>query len=277
MSNKESSTTAEAEAAATTTVQTSSSPTTSLVSSVPNDEPQWISDYEIDPKWICAVTSLKHVIQCTVQDISNSTRTGDVVRNGATLRLFLTYRSTSPAPSANATTSTTSTDNVDDDSMLPKTLVLKQVAPNGLLQSKQLGLAREAYFYKHVLLTTDDNASATTTTSSPKQHILQPFLPKVYYAHGDMKTGSKFVLMEDFPMPPLSQEKDKDDNDNDNDNTMPLSSSSSTTTTSTTSTSYYVDSGILFGPGNPNNWKRNLKQMIQSAIGHLQWYLHRTR
>lgn len=58
-------------------------------------------------------------------------------------------------------------------------------------------------------------------------------IPVVYYAHGDWETGEKVILMED------------------------LSSSSPT----------YVDSGILFGPGNPNNWKRDLSGMITQAYG----------
>lgn len=59
-------------------------------------------------------------------------------------------------------------------------------------------------------------------------------IPTIYYADGDCETGQKVVLMED------------------------LSSSSPK----------YVDSGILFGPGNPNNWKRDLDAMIAHAYGN---------
>jgi hypothetical protein len=55
-----------------------------------------------------------------------------------------------------------------------------------------------------------------------------PCIPKVYYATGDMQNGTKFVIMED-----LSKD--------------------------------YIDSGILFGPGNPNNWDRDLPARIASA------------
>ena len=50
-------------------------------------------------------------------------------------------------------------------------------------------------------------------------------LPTIHYAWGDMTTGSKVVVMED-----LSQQS--------------------------------VDSGIFFGPGNPNNWNRDLPAMV---------------
>lgn len=53
-------------------------------------------------------------------------------------------------------------------------------------------------------------------------------IPKIHYSSGDMSDGSKIVVMED------------------------LSGS-------------FVDSGILFGPGNPNNWNRDLKRRIDNA------------
>jgi len=56
--------------------------------------PVWISDNKIDPSWIndnIHIHSLDgHVSECVVKDISNDTRKGDVVRNGATLLLQLT-------------------------------------------------------------------------------------------------------------------------------------------------------------------------------------------
>ena len=48
--------------------------------------------------------------------------------------------------------------------------------------------------------------------------------PKIYYSCGNFETGEKCIIMEDV--------QDA------------------------------VDSGILFGPGNPNNWNRNLRDMI---------------
>eukprot|EP00128_Syssomonas_multiformis_P005158 Colp12_sorted_trinity150504_noHs@13627 len=52
-------------------------------------------------------------------------------------------------------------------------------------------------------------------------------VPKVLYAKGDMKTGIKHTIMEDL--------------------------------------SEYVDSGVLFGPGNPNNWQRDLATLTKRA------------
>jgi len=57
-------------------------------------------------------------------------------------------------------------------------------------------------------------------------------IPKIYHSFGDMASGSKVVIMEDL------------------------------------STSSYIDSGILFGPGNPNNWMRNLPAIITQAYGN---------
>jgi len=53
-------------------------------------------------------------------------------------------------------------------------------------------------------------------------------IPNIYYSHGDMSDGSKIVFMEDL-------------------------------------SSRYIDSGILFGPGNPNNWSRDLETKIGNA------------
>lgn len=98
-------------------------------------------------------------------------------------------------------------------------MVLKQLAsdlegnalPQRAALSVNLGLAREGLFYKHVA------------------GQLGELVPKVVYAHGDMVTGHKCVIMEDL--------------------------------------SDYVDSGALFGPGNPNNWKRTLSTYEERA-GH---------
>jgi hypothetical protein len=56
---------------------------------------------------------------------------------------------------------------------------------------------------------------------------LGDIIPRVVYSHGDMKTGVKHVIMENL--------------------------------------SDYVDSGILFGPGNPNNWNRDLPTLVKRA------------
>jgi len=54
-------------------------------------------------------------------------------------------------------------------------------------------------------------------------------IPKIYYSYGNYETGEKVVIMEDL--------RDT------------------------------IDSGILFGPGNPNNWKRDLPNMIADRFG----------
>lgn len=56
----------------------------------------------------------------------------------------------------------------------------------------------------------------------------QDLVPKIYYSYGDFATGEKIIIMEDIHNA--------------------------------------IDSGVLFGPGNPNNWKRNI-QAISSKAG----------
>lgn len=138
-----------------------------------------------------------------MQDISNETRKGDKAKNGATLKLHVSFLKKN---------------NDDKDNKSTLSLVIKQVTPSGLELSRNLGLAREALFFNRL-------ASVIPTRSNSHQGAQ---IPKVYYAYGDMKGGSKVVLMED-----LSHN--------------------------------YIDSGILFGPGNPNNWKRNLHKMLSEA------------
>jgi len=53
-------------------------------------------------------------------------------------------------------------------------------------------------------------------------------IPKIYYSYGDMESGSKVVFMEDLSF-------------------------------------NYIDSGVLFGKGNPNNWKRDLESIVKKA------------
>lgn len=168
--------------------------------------PRWISDTNIDPKWIEEVTNLKGVTQCAVQDISNATRKGETIRNGATLKLLISFAASKDKP--------------------PLSLIIKQI-PNaaGRAQSRMLGLAREAHFYNHL---------APKILGETGRQII----PKIYHAHGDMKQGSKLVLMEDLSPPSTDDADDKET---------------------------FLDSGILFGPGNPNNWSRNLPERIAQA------------
>jgi len=116
------------------------------------------------------------------------------------------------------------------------TLVAKQVPNSRLGLSRKLGLAREALFYDILApkigmsLTKSSNhqSSSCKGEKNDLQIISIPSIPKKYYSFGDMTEGSKFVVMED-----LSRD--------------------------------FIDSGILFGPGNPNNWRRDLDSMIAHA------------
>jgi hypothetical protein len=55
----------------------------------------------------------------------------------------------------------------------------------------------------------------------------QNLFPKIYYSYGDFKTGKKVIIMEDIHNA--------------------------------------IDSGVLFGTGNPNNWKRDIKAISSKA------------
>jgi Ecdysteroid kinase-like family len=106
-------------------------------------------------------------------------------------------------------------------------LVIKQCTPTGLSMSQQLGLAREACFFNQLASRVEFQNLEAIKDNDSKQGT--PCIPKVYYAYGDIQSGNKFVIMEDL-------------SDN------------------------YIDSGILFGPGNPNNWNRDLPAKIASAF-----------
>eukprot|EP00980_Cylindrotheca_fusiformis_P001772 scaffold405_cov132-Cylindrotheca_fusiformis.AAC.24 len=55
----------------------------------------------------------------------------------------------------------------------------------------------------------------------------QHLIPRIYYSYGDFATGTKIVIMEDIHDA--------------------------------------IDSGVLFGPGNPNNWKRDIEAISSRA------------
>jgi hypothetical protein len=163
--------------------------------------PLWITDSRIDPSWIKEkMPMFQDSSECVVQDISNETRKGAKVKDGATLLMQLE----SPS-NENGTT-----------------LVAKQVPATGLALSCKLGLAREAMFYNTL-------APKIRIPSYNGDDTRAPCIPKIYYSYGDMSDGSKIVVMEDL-------------------------------------SAGFVDSGILFGPGNPNNWKRDLKSKIADAF-----------
>jgi hypothetical protein len=176
---------------------------TTDVSSAPNrsaDElPVWLSDDEIDPKWISHnVEGFKDAVvtKAIVIDMSNAGRKGDKPKFGASLLLEL---------------------RLEDETT--KTLVIKQIPPTGIPLSQQLGLAREAYFFNQLASKIKLRECIGDST---------PCIPRAYYATGDIQHGTKFIIMED-----LSKD--------------------------------YIDSGILFGPGNPNNWDRDLPARIAAA------------
>ena len=60
------------------------------------------------------------------------------------------------------------------------------------------------------------------------QESMGSILPRVYFSQGDMATGEKRTIMEDLG-------------------------------------DGWIDSGILFGPGNPNNWERDLATLAKQA------------
>ena len=156
----------------------------------------WRNETSIELSWLLdKLPRYKRIIDCSVKDISNTHRKGDVPRNGTTLLLVIHAQKT------------------DADCSVFETFVMKQVPPSGLIASARLGLAREAIFY-------DQLAWSLRTTDG--------FIPFIAYSHGNMKDGSKVILMEDL----------SDD---------------------------YVDSGVLFGPGNPNNWNRDLEKLIATS------------
>lgn len=176
--------------------------------------PVWVSDSKIDPSWIKEkMPNFHHVSECVVEDISNETRKGSKIKDGATLLLKLVSQK---------------------DRNDVTTLVAKQVPQAGLTTSRRLGLAREAMFYNtlapKVRIPSSPNSYEDTCSGEVANHksICAPCIPKIYYSFGDMSDGSKTVIMEDL-------------------------------------SGGFVDSGILFGPGNPNNWKRNLKSKIDDA------------
>ena len=87
--------------------------------------PVWIDDDHIDPAWIHQRTGLS-CTECHVQDISNETRRGSRVRDGATLKLSLTLARDEQSASPSGSSSLS--------------LIIKQVPEHSQLRSKQLGL-----------------------------------------------------------------------------------------------------------------------------------------
>lgn len=166
--------------------------------------PVWLDENHIDPAWIRHHTGLA-CTDCSVEDISNETRKGERVRDGATLKLAVSLETSSSEEEG------------------PLSLIIKQVPEKGRPLSQQLGLAREALFYNQ--LAADVEA---TKQEQEESDTTNKMIPKVWYAHGEMTSGEKIIIMEDL-------------------------------------SSISIDSGVFFGPGNPNNWKRDLKTMASRA------------
>ncbi len=165
--------------------------------------PRWLDDSHIDCQWLKS-KSCKDVdvtMTCSVKDISNQGRLGSKPRDGATLLLTL------------------QDDNSETTTATTEQLVIKQIPKDGIALSRQLGLAREALFYKTLAPTLMDKSGSG--------------IPQIFYAYGNMETGEKVIVMEALPSP------------------------------------QWLDSGIFFGPGNPNNWKRDLQENIKVAYGVL--------
>lgn len=172
--------------------------------------PLWLDDSHLDCEWLGPKLDdddddKARITSCVVQDISNQGRLGSSPRDGATLLLTLLP------------------DEQKEDQKRQQKLVLKQIPAHKAGLSQQLGLAREALFYKHLAPTLLKRTSSSSSLEGS-------CLPHVYYAHGDMETGVKCILMEALLSPD------------------------------------WLDSGTLFGPGNPNNWNRDLSALSSAAF-----------
>jgi Phosphotransferase enzyme family len=169
----------------------------------PNEDdpmPRWLNDQTIATDWLGSKlksagilsSNTDRITSCIVTDMSNAGRRGACPKEGTTLLI--------------KTTTATSKEGKRHE------FVMKQVPAANPQLSQQLGLAREGLFYQKL---------------AAKE--LEPILPRIIYAYGDMESGLKCILMEAL--------------------------------------ADHLDSGILFGPGNPNNWTRDLPQLLQSHYG----------
>ena len=208
--------------------------------------PVWIDNVTIDPAWIQRRLQLSSCQSCCVVDISNEGRRAETgAKDGTTVKLNLTLLLQQDNENENATTDRSS--HQGSATHHPTSLIMKQIPPKGQSLSIQLGLAREAFFYQRLATRLpqptkkdedpydkeqeEDGGDCKTKKRSGGSTTGNGVVPKIYYAWGDMETGQKVVVMEDL-------------------------------------SDTFIDSGILFGPGNPNNWKRNLSQLIAQAYPH---------
>lgn len=162
-----------------------STSSTTSPSSSPSSAPAPEERLFTDPEWLSAHVGFP------VESASLESMAGTGGLSGCMRRLTVTKKASEAA--------------VDGAAEETLVFVLKTVEPATLARSKQLGGAREGLFFAEFLprcVTTD--------------------FPAVYFAHGDMSTGEKTILMED-----LRQRKG-------------------------------TQSGLYFGPGSPHNWGKTL-------------------
>eukprot|EP00977_Amphora_coffeiformis_P029648 scaffold42123_cov221-Amphora_coffeaeformis.AAC.3 len=138
--------------------------------------PVWADDSHMDTEWLLAKTKIPCAspkkLVVSARDIStNQGRVGSIPREGGTLLLSLVGDD----------------NDIGRDETTPRELVLKQITPGpAAALSRQLGLAREAFFYR-------DLAPCLHVGSSSEGPLL---LPNIYYAHADAGTGEKCIIME---------------------------------------------------------------------------------
>jgi Protein of unknown function (DUF1679) len=176
--------------------------------------PLWLDDCTIDNEWITQKTGITGICHTIVQDVSNQSRRGTLIREGGTLLVTLHFD-----------IDATSKRNQQPSQQLPQKqqqeqqqLIIKQVDKSNDRQvtiSRQLGLAREACFYTDL---------APFLPSNQNNGI-----PKIWYSYGNNETGEKCIIMEY-----LDPTK-------------------------------WLDSGLFFGPGNPNNWNRDLPFILNRS------------
>ena len=142
--------------------------------------PVWVDDNHLDGAWLLdkiqqSTTSAARTTTATailppvpVEDVSNKGRLGSVPRQGGTLILKIPPDFSFPA----------------------KELVMKQTTKetNATL-SQQLGLAREALFYR-------DLAPQLGVANDKSTAVQDSLVPRIYYTYGNWETGEKCIIME---------------------------------------------------------------------------------
>ena len=206
--------------------------------------PIWIDDDHLDGAWLCrAVPSLvvtitpssssdeeestssqNRNISVRARDMSNLGRRGAVPRNGGTILLTVVAASSGTNMKEDQHNDQDNNGGDDQPEKVLEELVLKQIPADRAELSRQLGLAREAFFYQEMA-----PQLSSLHNNNNNQRGGSSSLPRIYYAYGNFETGEKCLILENLK------------------------------------SSLWVDSGIFFGPGNPNNWNRDLSAMLEAA------------